>query len=90
MSVKDPDNRIPCRKCLLSELSDQALYIQVKKTIEAIPESARAPEDLVRYRLMKCKNCESLFQGMCRECGCYVEVRSARLKSRCPAAKPEW
>ena len=81
---------IPCRKCLLSELSDQSLYEQVRKTIAAIPEEQRCSDREYRRRLEICRQCDALLSGMCRECGCYAEVRAARIGARCPSANPKW
>jgi len=80
----------PCRKCLLSELSDRALYEQILQTVQAIPEERRCGKEEYERRLSLCRSCEVLFQGMCRECGCFVEVRAAESLSRCPAPDRKW
>ena len=41
-------------------------------------------------RLAHCKTCDDLYQGMCRICGCYVELRAAMKKNRCPQVHPRW
>ncbi|MBR6404718.1 MAG: hypothetical protein IKS18_00815 [Lachnospiraceae bacterium] len=83
-------NAIPCRKCLLEDLSDRSLYEQVQKTVAAIPEEERCADSEYRRRLQICRNCEELLSGMCLQCGCYVEVRAARQRSSCPKTKPDW
>ncbi len=80
----------PCRKCLLSELSDLSLYEQVQKTVAAIPEDLRCTEREYRRRLGICRECGELLSGMCLQCGCYVEVRAAKEKAGCPLVKRRW
>ena len=81
---------IPCRKCLLSEVSDEALYLQIRRLIEAIPEEERCSEEEYRRRLDCCRACDRLLSGMCRACGCYAELRAARLKAACPDFPKKW
>lgn len=38
-------------------------------------------------RLLYCKNCDLLLDGMCRACGCFVELRAALRKNACPYDK---
>lgn len=38
-------------------------------------------------RLSICKECEKLLSGMCRMCGCYVEMRAAIALRDCPGKK---
>lgn len=35
-------------------------------------------------RLMTCRQCSHLLSGMCRKCGCYVEMRAAMKIRHCP------
>ena len=35
-------------------------------------------------RLACCKACDALNAGTCMQCGCYVEMRAARLDMHCP------
>lgn len=35
-------------------------------------------------RLEGCKSCDELQNGTCMQCGCYVEIRAARLDMHCP------
>ncbi len=82
--------RIPCRRCLLSELSDETLYLQVKKAAAVIPEKERCSEEEYQKRLLTCKECDSLLSGTCLLCGCYVEIRAAKKSASCPAPGRKW
>lgn len=74
-----------CKRCLLREMADQTkVYETVKQYIEDIEPGDRAPEGIYNLRLTHCKACERLLDGMCRACGCYVELRAARANNGCP------
>ena len=76
-----------CKRCLLYEMADKAAYESVQNYIASIPEAERADENVYRSRLSVCKECDMLISGMCRKCGCYVEVRAFTERSECPARK---
>lgn len=42
---------------------------------------------LYEERLRRCKDCDLLSDGMCRACGCFVELRAALRKNACPYDK---
>ena len=73
-----------CRKCLLLEsVGGEELHHKMMEYIEDIPQHERVPEDEYKRRLQLCKNCERLTNGMCILCGCFVEVRAAKLRMSC-------
>ncbi|MBP5652006.1 MAG: hypothetical protein J6X17_01120 [Lachnospiraceae bacterium] len=76
-----------CRRCLLYETADKAAYESVQNYIASIPEAERADESVYRSRLSVCKECDMLISGMCRKCGCYVEVRAFVAGSDCPGGR---
>ena len=76
-----------CRRCLLEEF-DEAAYIRTLKThIEATPERERTPPEEYDRRLAACKGCDRLEAGTWTACGCYVELRAASRRGRCPYKK---
>ncbi len=76
-----------CRRCLLEEF-DEAEYIRIlKEHIERTPQRERTPEDVYAKRLTVCKMCGFLEAGTCTACGCYVELRAASKRGRCPYKK---
>ncbi len=76
-----------CKRCLLYEMADKAAYESVSHFIASIPDAERAEEGVYRSRLSVCKECDMLISGMCRKCGCYVEVRAYVINAECPAEK---
>lgn len=79
-----------CRKCLLEEMDEKEVYADLQKYIRQIPEEERTAEEEYRKRLAACQGCEQLFEGMCRICGCYVEMRAAVRIRACPQVHPRW
>lgn len=77
-----------CKKCLTREMEEQEEYFRsLREYIENLDMDIKAPQSLYEKRLAVCKDCELLFQGMCRSCGCYVELRAAVTKNACPWKK---
>ena len=76
-----------CRRCLLYEMGENADYQNLYAYIEGLDEEIRTPRPLYEERLARCKGCDLLLSGMCRACGCVVELRAAGLANRCPYDK---
>lgn len=79
-----------CRKCLLEEMDEKEIYVDLQRYIRQIPQEERTGEAEYRARLQKCRECEQLLSGMCRICGCYVELRAAVRIRSCPMVHPRW
>ena len=76
-----------CKQCLLRE-SDPELYReQIQSLIERLLEEDKAALREYEKRLSLCKACDSLLEGTCLKCGCYVELRAAGRRGHCPAKK---
>ena len=80
--------RPPCR-CLLA-VNRQDMARTVAAYVEALPEEMRADAAEYRRRLALCLTCDSLRDGTCARCGCYVEARAAKAALACPAVPPRW
>lgn len=77
-----------CKRCLTRELADQAKEFQnIRDYIDNLDVDIKASEELYEERLQVCKECDMLLAGMCRKCGCYVELRAAVTKNYCPGKK---
>ena len=77
-----------CKRCLTRELADQAKEFQnIRDYIDNLDVDIKSPEVLYEERLSICKECDMLLAGMCRKCGCYVELRAAVTKNYCPGKK---
>ena len=77
---------VPCKRCLLFEARERAAYTQVQAYLDTIPADELATPAVRDSRLALCRRCDQLIAGMCRKCGCYVEVRAALKNSTCPNA----
>lgn len=73
-----------CRKCLLRDMDKDAYFENLYGYIASLDEDIRASERTYEERLSCCRECERLADGMCRACGCFVELRAAMAKQRCP------
>lgn len=75
-----------CRRCLLREL-DGEYFKSIYQYIENIPREQKAPPKEYARRLDLCRACADLQNGMCAQCGCFAEVRAAKLRQACPLGK---
>lgn len=77
-----------CRRCLTRELAgEEETYRTIQEYIDNLDPDTKTDSKLYEERLEVCKECEMLLQGMCRSCGCYVELRAAMKKNICPKKK---
>ena len=80
-----------CPRCLLEEVAGaEDLAAKMKAWVDAIPPEDRAPDAAVQARLEACRRCPWLNGGLCGQCGCYVELRAAKARRRCPDVPPRW
>ncbi len=79
-----------CRKCLLRETSRADYFRQLEAYIAALDEADRVSQEIYERRLSLCNSCEHLTDGMCRLCGCYVELRAALRVRKCPGLPCRW
>lgn len=79
-----------CRRCLLKDLSKDEYFASIYEYIESLSEEEKAPKAEYEARLEKCKGCDYLVNGMCRHCGCFVEVRAIKKNMHCPGIPSLW
>ena len=79
-----------CKKCLLREMSEADTYKTMYEYIANLNPDDKTPDQEYETRLSQCKTCDHLLSGMCRICGCYVEMRSAITHRHCPDTHPRW
>lgn len=73
-----------CLRCLLYEAGESVTYEQIMAYAATLNKKDLVDKTELDRRLQKCRECDFLISGMCRKCGCYVEIR-ARLKNQsCP------
>ena len=75
-----------CKRCLLREMAEADIK-KIEKYKQAIKEEDRVAKEEYERRLSVCKECESLTDGTCFACGCYVELRALSPMSHCPHKK---
>ena len=71
-----PDTSEPrrfCRKCLTREMEQTEYFRTLHEYIEHLDADLKVDNEVYEERLALCKECEKLYQGMCRICGCYVD-----------------
>lgn len=78
-----------CKKCLLREQAKD-VYATIQELLDQMDPALKAPPELYEARLARCVACEKLLSGMCRVCGCFVEVRAAAKAQTCPDPHHYW
>ena len=82
---------ILCRRCLDLRVPEGELIAYLDKYVSELPERERASDEVYRARLSACADCPERAEATCRLCGCYVQVRAAKRRMRCPfAGAPRW
>ncbi len=76
-----------CRKCLTRDMDKDAYFENLHTYIANLDDEIKVEKPLYEERLSLCKECDLLADGMCRACGCYVELRAAIRKNGCPYDK---
>lgn len=76
-----------CYKCLLKEMDEEAYMQKLHRYIQLLDSDCRAAQQIYESRLSVCKSCDYLEEGTCQACGCYVELRAAVKKNKCPYKK---
>lgn len=77
-----------CKRCLLREMAESEEYFRsLQDYIENMDPDIKADAALYERRLAVCKECDMLLQGMCRKCGCYVELKAAAAGNACPGKR---
>lgn len=79
--------RKPCTRCLLREADEEAYQRQLKRYLDLMDPALKAGREVYESRLAVCKACDYLEAGSCRACGCFVELRAATKKGKCPYKK---
>ena len=73
-----------CFKCLLREMDKDAYMENLYDYIQRLDQDLKADQALYEERLSVCKACDYLEDGMCRACGCFVELRAVMRKNVVP------
>ena len=76
-----------CLRCLLRELAKEDYEQRIGQYLAKIKPEEKTDDTLYEYRLSVCRACDSLLNGTCNACGCYVELRAAAKSASCPHKK---
>lgn len=87
ISALDGSGQKHCRRCLLREMDREEYFKNLYAYIDGLEEEVRAVEPVYQERLNCCRQCDLLMDGMCRACGCFVELRAAVGVNCCPYGK---
>ncbi|MDU4326735.1 MULTISPECIES: DUF6171 family protein [unclassified Clostridium] len=79
-----------CKKCLLDKVMSEAEYEHMQDYIKSIDNEIKTKEDDYKSRLNTCMECDNLINGMCKLCGCFIEMRAAVKKNYCPDIDRKW
>lgn len=79
-----------CKKCLLKDMPYDAYFKSLYDYIDSIDEDLKVDSETYEKRLQICKECDNLLKGMCRICGCFVELRACMKKNSCPNVDKRW
>ncbi|MBE5961048.1 MAG: hypothetical protein E7256_06615 [Lachnospiraceae bacterium] len=71
-------------------MPESAYFSNLYEYIRQIDPDLKAEEKEYERRLSLCKECDNLMNGMCRICGCFVELRAVMKKNYCPGTKKRW
>lgn len=73
-----------CTRCLLKDFSKEQYEAIIVNGLSSLPKEDLTEKSESDRRLDICRKCEKLNQGTCLACGCFVELRAALKKGKCP------
>lgn len=76
-----------CKKCLTTEMEQEEYFDNLHAYIANLDADIKVDCQVYEKRLAVCKDCDLLADGMCRACGCFVELRAVIGKNGCPYDK---
>ena len=79
-----------CRKCLSGQKNEEAFYEDLSRYIQRMDEDLKVDQQTYEKRLNICSTCDRLMNGMCRLCGCFVELRAVQKVRKCPDLPEKW
>ncbi len=79
-----------CRKCHLYQETEEEFREKLKEYIADLDPEECVDQETYESRLLSCSACAYILNGMCRLCGCYVELRAALKVRHCPDRPRHW
>ena len=90
MTILGGPYMIQCKKCLLADIDENEYFKTILDYVASLPPEDKVSDAIYEQRLNICKECEDLVNGMCKKCGCYVELRAVKLFMNCPSEHKYW
>lgn len=90
LNDRDEITKAVCKRCLLRDMDKTEEYRKLQLYLESFEQEDCAESGVYEARLEKCRRCDSLYQGICKKCGCFVEARALRKRGYCPHENPRW
>lgn len=75
-----------CKACIMAKI-DAEFAANLEQKIKHIDEELKVEPEMYQERMSICEGCDKLAQGLCRACGCYVELRGVMKRNSCPYGK---
>ena len=84
------EQKKPCLRCLLEDMDSDSYAAGIISYIKNVPADRRVSEEIYQQRLNACRECDKLINGMCLECGCYVQIRALKPAAECASPRKRW
>lgn len=68
-----------CKRSLVGSLWDSAKRL--------VKDPVPVPGEISDWRMIQCESCDRLENGVCRECGCVVKLKTKFSEMECPIGK---
>jgi hypothetical protein len=88
--MQEAENKKFCKKCLLRDMNQNTYFNSLYEYINRLDEDIKADPSEYERRLSICTQCDNLLDGMCRICGCFVELRAVIATNYCPNIEKKW
>ncbi len=88
--MSDASPKRICKKCLLYNFSNADYFANLYEYIDNLDEDIKVDEKEYDRRLNICIECPEYFEGMCRVCGCFVELRAVIIENTCADSMLRW
>lgn len=88
--MNDVNSKRLCKKCLLYDYPEAKYFTHLYEYINNLDADIKVDDTEYDRRLNICIECPDYFQGMCRVCGCFVELRAVILENSCASPDKRW
>lgn len=88
--MSDTNQKRLCKKCLLYDSPQAKYFTHLYEYINNLEDDIKVDDTEYDKRLNTCITCNDYLQGMCRVCGCFVELRAIIRENECAAPNKKW